>query len=271
MSGRFKWQMSWSQVTGAMHTKVQAPCQDAISYQWMGENGLICAIADGHGSLRCPYSKEGAQLATKVATKLMRQMVKHHSEEALYTLLKQTGEIQFPKLVEQRWKEAVKYQHLIKEREPLEGKKMYELYGTTLMLLYVTTSFIFSIQIGDGDIVCIDETGVVQYIGEAPKTYGVETHSLCENQCWRYFKVICKPITNYFNKKLFLMSTDGYANSFVTTEDFFKAVKDYLSIVQSEQEPLLRKALPQWLEETTRLGSGDDITLALIYLKEAMA
>lgn len=268
MFGNKNWEISWAQVTGSMHIKKQMPCQDAICYNHLEEGSFVCAIADGHGSRACLYSDEGARLATKVAVSLIEEMSFHNTDEALYKLLKQTKEINLPQQIERRWKEAVRDQHQLKMRTPQSGKSLYELYGTTLMLFFVTASFLYALQIGDGDLLVVDETGKVQYVLEAPVTYGVETHSLCEHKCWRYAKSVCVPLVHDFKMKLFLMSTDGYANSFVSTKDFLKVGSDYLNLIQQVPRETLEATLPTWLTEASRVGSGDDITLALIYQKE---
>lgn len=266
MFGRERWQLSHGQVTGAMHFKTQSPCQDAIKYKKLEDGSLICAVADGHGSKACPYSKEGAELATQVAVSLIEEVIFYNAQEQIYPLLRQTGEVLLPQEIERKWKEAVTHQHQIKGRTPLESRALYRLYGTTLMLLYVTASFVFSLQIGDGDLLCIDEHGQVEYVIEPTKTYGVETQSLCNTACWRYFKTICKPLVS--KEILLMMSTDGYANSFIHQEAFFEAGRDYMNLIQSGKIQGLEAALPQWLSEATKVGSGDDITLALIYRQE---
>jgi len=62
-----------------------------------------------------------------------------------------------------------------------------------------------------------------------------------------------------------MLSTDGYANSFATPADFLKVGTDYLDMLQGEGKNPLQKSLPKWLEEASREGSGDDITLGMIY------
>ena len=268
MFGKRRWQISHGQVTGAMHFKTQSPCQDAIKYKKLEDGSLICAVADGHGSKACPYSKEGAELATQIAVALIEEVVFYNTPLQIYPLLRQTGEVLLPQEIERKWKEAVTHQHQIKGRVPLEGRALYGLYGTTLMLLYVTASFVFSLQIGDGDIICVDERGNVDYVIEPTKTFGVETQSLCNTTCWRYFKTTCKPLTKALKETLFMMSTDGYANSFIHQEAFFEAGRDYMTYIKKGKIQELEKALPKWLSEATSVGSGDDITLALIYREE---
>ena len=67
------------------------------------------------------------------------------------------------------------------------------------------------------------------------------------------------------NLALVLMSTDGYANSFATEDGFQQAGLDCLQLIRTVPETVLREQLPAWLDETSREGSGDDMSLALLY------
>jgi hypothetical protein len=61
-----------------------------------------------------------------------------------------------------------------------------------------------------------------------------------------------------------LLSTDGYANSFRSDEDFLKIGQDYLEIIREQGISSLAEELPAILTEATEQGSGDDITLAIL-------
>ena len=63
---------------------------------------------------------------------------------------------------------------------------------------------------------------------------------------------------------LVLLSTDGYANSFRSDEDFLKIGQDYLEIIRQQGIASLAEELPAILTEATQQGSGDDITLAIL-------
>jgi hypothetical protein len=63
---------------------------------------------------------------------------------------------------------------------------------------------------------------------------------------------------------LVLLSTDGYANSFRSDDDFLKIGQDYLEIIREQGIASLAEELPAILTEATQQGSGDDITLAIL-------
>lgn len=269
---RISWQILSAKIRGALHRRQNKPCQDAICYHHFMPHGLVCAVADGHGSELCPYSEDGARIATRCVVKLMEDMAYYNDDNELYTLMGQLSSVTLPQQIEKKWKDEVLRFHATQNRvsreEKLKDKEkeaIYKLYGTTLMMLVITSEFIYAAQIGDGDMLCVDENGGVQYVIEQTVTYGVETHSLCERKAWRHFKTVYFPVTDDFKGQLFLMSTDGYANSFVSNQDFLQVGNDYYELLRQYDGDTIEKMLPDWLNEASINGSGDDMTLALIY------
>ena len=65
--------------------------------------------------------------------------------------------------------------------------------------------------------------------------------------------------------KLLLISTDGYSKSFIKDSDFLKVDPDYLELIENEGISTVQDNLKKWLDETSKLGSGDDITLGIVY------
>jgi hypothetical protein len=89
-----------------------------------------------------------------------------------------------------------------------------------------------------------------------------QTTSLCQPEAWKDFRsswVIGSALPS-----LVLLSTDGYANSFRSDEDFLKIGQDYLEIIRQQGIASLAEELPAILTEATQQGSGDDITLAIL-------
>jgi hypothetical protein len=63
---------------------------------------------------------------------------------------------------------------------------------------------------------------------------------------------------------LVLLTTDGYSNAFVNDDAFRKVATDILQMCQTEGWGFLQEQLPIWLEEASRIGSGDDVTAVLL-------
>ena len=60
-------------VKGASHERSGMPLQDSCLIQEISDNIAILAVADGHGSEKCPRSKSGSQIAvnTFIANKVL--------------------------------------------------------------------------------------------------------------------------------------------------------------------------------------------------------
>jgi serine/threonine protein phosphatase PrpC len=104
----------------------------------------------------------------------------------------------------------------------------------------------------------------VQPVIEGDKILGTETHSLCRRDAWK------KAITTIRRRTqadtcLYLMATDGFANSYRSQEDFKKTCRDYYLMIQEHGFDAVAENLKSWLSETSELGCGDDITVVLSY------
>jgi len=226
------------------------PCQDAIYLSPPNENFVIACVADGHGSSSCPYSADGAEAAVKIAGELLEQMLPN---------LQDHKEIWLPKHIEAEWKKTVETIHGEQGREEPFAPI---LYGTTLIAVAATDSFVFALQIGDGNILMVDESGAARPILSVAENVGEDTESLCLKEAWKYVRTQFIPTDE--TKGLFMLSTDGYANSFATGAGFLKAGADFYSLWQEEGLSFIEEELSGWLRLSSDKGSGDDIALALV-------
>ena len=58
-------------VQGASHIRSGRECQDSFKKLIKDEDTVILAVADGHGSDACPYSKTGSYVAVNVFCKIL--------------------------------------------------------------------------------------------------------------------------------------------------------------------------------------------------------
>lgn len=151
-------------------------------------------------------------------------------------------------------------------------------YGATFLLCVVTPEFILYAQLGDGDILLVSQAGTVARPNwrADPRLFANETTSLCMPEAWAEMRVDVQPIAAPNGEPaddvqpvptpaLILLATDGYANSFVDDSAFVRVGSDLLALVRTDGFEAVCAGLPAWLEETSRLGSGDDITVGLVY------
>ena len=65
---------------------------------------------------------------------------------------------------------------------------------------------------------------------------------------------------------MFLVSTDGYSNSFTDKSGFLKAGEDFFKLCNEKGLGYIENSLEDWLNVSSDKGSGDDISLALVVL-----
>ncbi|MCR5733293.1 MAG: protein phosphatase 2C domain-containing protein [Lachnospiraceae bacterium] len=255
----------WTQ--GASHNRLGIEWQDHYRKIDYIKGIKVLSVADGHGSDKCPYSADGAKLATKVFCNLMVEYYKSYPDlNSLMTFLTREGEIKLPRTIDMAWKEEVLDLNKREKRDDsLSDEEIIMMYGTTLLGLMITDTFVFALQIGDGDIIYVDKDTVTPVI-DADKLLGVETHSLSSKDAWK------KAVTAVSGREadadlpyMYLLSTDGFANSFLNTEAHYKTCREYYDMIRQHGIRTVREHLKDWLSETSAYGCGDDITTLFAY------
>ena len=260
-------------IRGASHIRNHIECQDSCRIENTGDHTII-AVADGHGSKSCPYSKSGSAIAVNVFCDVMKNLIKNFNDDAglLPTYLNREGEFKIAQHMELEWKRRVMRAHRNRKRSmPMTGdgnidqEELYHMYGTTLLGLLLCKEFVFAFQIGDGDIMLVDGSEVSSVI-EYEKFLGTQTYSLCQKDSWKNASTSVRMISGEESMpQLYFVSTDGFANSFKDKVEMEKACKEYLEMIKQYGFETVVSNIPSWLHETSRLGCGDDITVALGY------
>lgn len=278
-------------VQGASHIRNGRECQDSLKKIEKDENTLILAVADGHGSDSCPYSKTGSEVAVNVFCKIMSDYLETYAgdPELLLTFLKREGDTKVAQAIDAEWKRRILKLHSKYKREIIPNSEdnvpgaesgvldvernkdkaaIYRMYGSTLIGLVITKEFLFAFQLGDGDIVKVSEIGV-QNIIEADKILGTETHSLSKAESWKKaITFIKKQEENEPLPVMYMLSSDGMANSFKNDDEFKKTCSDYFDLLKEHGAKTVSDNLKAWLSETSELGCGDDITALFAYFEK---
>ena len=278
------WKCYTETVRGAAHIRQQKENQDAAkTYVDTGNAYLIVAVADGHGGEKYTRSKLGADFAVEAAISVCRELLMSQPLESFWVGL-QPDEVK--RLLCRRI--VGEWNRLVSEDIATQGlpetpeqdnpstrhrpgiQPTFVAYGSTLLAAVITSSFALLTQIGDGDIVMVDPNGEISRpLEEDDRSFANETCSLCMPDAWDEFRTNVIPFEKT-DAALFLLTTDGYSNSFKAEEDFQKVARDIHRILYIEQGPEdgrneLEANLPAWLRETTENGSGDDISVGLLY------
>lgn len=264
-------------VKGASHVRNGMPCQDSFKIDEFPGVLSIIAVADGHGSEKSPRSKSGSQIAVNVFSKVMQDYLKNYATttDELITYLNRDGQVHFAQDICMEWQRRVrksfndsKGEKPLTEDGQTDWRTVYQMYGTTLLGLLITMNFIFAFQIGDGDIRLIDGEKISPVV-ESEKILGVETHSLSNTEAWK------KAVTSVRRREasggrpyLYMLSTDGFANSYVSDDEFDKTGREYFDMIRQHGFDTVSSNLGKWLSETSELGCGDDITVVMAYFPE---
>jgi hypothetical protein len=256
-----RWQAAGQSVRGAAHERSGMPNQDAI--HWLGDGSLlVLAVADGHGSTRYPRSHVGASLAVETATQLVHDFLAGQSDAQNLSVVKRAAEEWLPRALVRAWQEAVG-QH-IKANPSSEGELDVTAYGATILTVAVADRFVLYLQLGDGEILTVNEQGTVSKpLIKDDRLFANETTSLCTPDAWSDFRVSFQPITHE-HPALILLATDGYPNSFRDEAGFLKVGTDILQTIRAEGLGRVKDNLEVWLSDSTRAGSGDDVTLGIL-------
>jgi serine/threonine protein phosphatase PrpC len=250
-------------VRGASHHRNNLRNQDAVGhYQAAAGAPLIVAVADGHGSKRCTHSHLGAQFAVQAAIESVQTVF--GSANLTMSQIRMLAET-LPKTISHCWRDKVdNYIDYLRIEAPLK-KPRYLPFGTTLLVVCVLKECILFWQIGDGDIAVINsDNTLITPIPDDARLLGNDTTSLCNNDAWADFRCAFLPLVEELPKAIFLVS-DGYKNSFKQTEGFYQALIDINDYMSDEGAEWVAQELADWLNDTSQQGSGDDISMAVIY------
>jgi hypothetical protein len=201
------------------------------------------------------------------------------------------AEVELPRRIVVRWQEKVKENY---DRDPFteaelapltDGERRAALadgklaYGTTVVATIVLPHCAIYLQLGDGDILVVSDDGdePARPLPADERSFANETASLCspgagssgrrrpggDSGPWADFRVRVVPIATK-PPALILLTTDGYANAFVNDAGFRKTATDILALGRTEGWDYVQHNLIDWLQEATKQGSGDDVTVALL-------
>jgi serine/threonine protein phosphatase PrpC len=278
-----RWRVVGDSVQGALHQRGNVINQDALA--WRPEVGkglsLAVAVADGHGSAKCFRSDRGARFAVELAVQVLWDFMAGHKGLNPSTV-KRTAEDHLPRTLAWRWKQRVdedlrQVPVTSEELEALEAKegpsgrrsvveRPTMAYGSTVVAVAASDSYLLFLQLGDGDILRVTTQGEVDMpLPTDDRIIADETTSLCSPHAEDEFRVGFHSLLGGEQPALVLLSTDGYSKSYSEPAGFRQVGPDILRLIQAEGLDSVGAQVKGWLTQVSERGSGDDITLAVLW------
>jgi len=285
-----EWRVISETVPGASHLRAGTPNQDSILYVRESSRSLpiVISVADGHGSPKCFRSDFGSQFAVKKAAQIVGEFLDERRGKFDLAEIESEGKDYLPKEFVKKWRKTVEY-HLknnpftedefvkLEEKSGAAARKLVEenpllAYGTTSLTVAMEEDFVLYMQLGDGDILNVSGAGEVSKpLPEDGRLLANETTSMCLPKAENDFRFFIQKISASESPAMILLSTDGYLNSFSDEAGFFQAATDILEMLRAENGfNDINDNLKAWLEEATRMGSGDDCAVAIIYRPDSV-
>ena len=281
------WRAIGKSVRGASHFQTSIPNQDAIGW-WTGAQcglPLMMAISDGHGGERSFRSNRGSKIAVQTTLQVLQEFIKGLADPRDLVEAEHMATAELPQAILKRWEQEVmadlevnpfqehELKRLLDKRGPA-SKEMAEkypllVYGATIVATVVTQYFILHLQLGDGDILCVDPNGKsYRPYPRDERLVNNETTSLCSLNA-ADFRLRLEPVSKN-GPVMVVMVSDGYSNSFPDEEELLKAGVELLQSLRLEGMDTINEGLDATLKHISRLMSGDDISLGLLKRSELL-
>jgi serine/threonine protein phosphatase PrpC len=278
------WLVLTASERGAAHVAVKTPNQDSVAVERAAANGVVTAVADGHGHSRHLRSAKGSRFAVTIGCRVGQEFADKLAADRLDepTIAPTDAEVRAERIADlateflvptivDRWREAVLGDVEAdpftdaEERKRRRGDNPTIAYGSTLLLCVAVGDWLVLAQVGDGDVVGVRTDGTATLpVPADPQLDGLVTTSLCGPHAASDFRVA---IVNTTRTPLLAaaLATDGYGNAQVVEEWPSSFSKDLAWLLREHDMRWLASQLPAWAARCASAdGSADDTTVALL-------
>jgi len=292
------WSLIGSSVQGYSHIRSNKKNQDSFLIypnDLTNDPPIIFALADGHGGDKYFLSDVGSKFAVESAIKVIKEFlqdpgideidqdnIEFFNKYILDTVCQDIVKHWRKRVFDQNISDDKLYDSVTKQGEknrPSESEKKLEPYGSTLLISFIFKNLGVFIQLGDGDIIILyGKDTIVRPIPKDENLIANDTYSLCLPGAGHYFKVSSILFNENFKiddillglPSLIMLSTDGYSNSYISDDSFNQVAIDIYKMISENPNGFregiqnIKDNLESWLTETSKSGSGDDITVGLM-------
>lgn len=285
-------------VKGHLHKIKNVPCEDcSVSCEDEAGQYCIAVVADGHGDTTCMRSQTGSREAVRIAAECLKEFaenvmneqseegyesinellkIEQYNERALRPLAATivsewnvcvNEDIKIWPLSEEELDKAENYSDAYRN-----GQRLSHVYGTTLIAALMFNDYLILLQQGDGRCVVFYEDGSVEEpIPWNEKCHENVTTSMCDEDA-ALSLCIHSRIIHLSNKRVIAcwLGSDGVEDSFRNMEGTYNFYRSIMCELIEKGEEGFEECLADMLNELSRLGSGDDISVSGIINKEGI-
>lgn len=284
---------------GESHIATGKVCQDYSYSHVYADGSAIAIVCDGHGGKRYFRSNIGAKIATEVTARKVKTFIQEVGFSLLHgasftqisAISTQIENQDFAKQSETEralrmlagsiiyeWDTEVKahaVQNPILDEEKTdleekwiiefnEGHNLEKVYGCTLIAYVYTPDFWFAFQIGDGKCFALKGNGVwSEPIPWDDRCFLNKTTSICDSSAIDEFRFCYDGSGGY--PVAMILGSDGIDDSFGASENQANFYVQILKSLVVSGEEATKTEVETTLPQLSKVGSQDDMSLAMVY------
>lgn len=248
------WRSATASSRGATHVEIGLANEDHA--RTADRDGVVvAAVADGHGAARFPRAARAARCATRAATDVLPALLADGATDAAVAAV--------PEALVTRWRELVDADRLARPTLDDGDRAVRRHYGTTLLAAAAVGDRLVLAQLGDGDVLLVDEDGVRSPV-PAPEWRTVlrSTDTMVASDADARVRVVTVALDEG-RPRVVLLASDGLEAAVSGSrwrEDLGVAV---LAELRDAGAAGLDDVVATWCERWAATG-GDDATVALL-------
>ncbi|MBQ9715772.1 MAG: protein phosphatase 2C domain-containing protein [Clostridia bacterium] len=279
-------------VQGYSHVTKGTECQDS-SVSWCGKKYRAVIVCDGHGSNRHFRSAVGSKFACLAGQETINDfMTVLHGNKKLKKQFvqneKQRDDMlrQLERAIIQKWimsvEDDVATQPFAQDEKYLalaDNEKAYadgtpvKAYGSTFVAVVLCKAFFFVLKLGDGNVCVLSKDKGMQSIETICPAMVDEqlqfnlTTSLCGSSADMDFKHCFVPVAN---KQVLgiVVTSDGIFNCYLAEQPYLDFASNVVEGYTTQEFAAARDELADFLPRLSQKGSGDDMSVAVIFQKQ---
>ena len=255
---------------GYSHIEKNVVCQD-YSDSYIDNNFSIITACDGHGGKLYIRSDRGS----KYASQAVIETIKNHSKDEIISLIENNTLAKVKLEVLCKWNELIEQDYSndnFKEEELVNldedeifklGNNFVTAYGSTLNAAIIVDDYVICLQIGDGGVFLLKGNEIEIAFPENDGNVANITNSLCGDKAYNNLFV------KAFNKEDYngiIICTDGLLGPYQTYTNFNNyCIHPLINKLNKVDRNTFEDIDKFIIDLGTSIGSGDDVSLSILY------